>query len=273
MPDEKMNNSGEELVSLHGASVQRDGRWLIRDVSFSVNRGEIVSLIGPNGSGKSTTAKLIVGVDQPTSGRVDSIEGLTVGYVPQKLHIDWTLPLTVSRLMTLTQSVSTARVVEALEEVGIAHLAASEVQALSGGEFQRALLARAILRNPDILILDEPVQGVDFGGELALYDLIGEIRDRLNCGIMMISHDLHIVMGQTDRVICLNGHVCCSGSPQSVSESAEYRDLFGGRAVDRLAIYHHHHDHSHLPDGTVVHRHEGHEKHEGQASGEHEHVG
>lgn len=243
----------EILVSLKGAGVHRGGRWLVRNVEFDIARGEIVTLIGPNGSGKSTTARTAIGVLKLDEGSVTRMPGLTVGYVPQKLAIDWTLPLTVERLMTLTASHPAAEIREALDSVGIAHLARAEVQALSGGEFQRALLARAILRKPDLLVLDEPVQGVDFSGEVALYELIGAIRDRTGCGILLISHDLHVVMASTDTVICLNGHVCCRGTPQTVVASPEYQKLFGARAAGTLAIYRHHHDHTHLPDGRVLH--------------------
>jgi zinc transport system ATP-binding protein len=222
------------LVSLHNAGIRRNDRWLVRGVEFSISRGEIVTLIGPNGSGKSTTAKAAIGVLKPDEGWVEKLPGLKVGYVPQKLAIDWTLPLTVERLMTLTGPLKGREVEEALHSTGIAHLARAEVQHLSGGEFQRALLARAIARKPDLLVLDEPVQGVDFSGEIALYDL-------------------HVVMAETDTVICLNGHVCCRGTPQMVSQSPEYLKLFGSRAAKSLAVYSHDHDHTHLPDGRVLH--------------------
>ncbi|MFN3501907.1 MAG: zinc ABC transporter ATP-binding protein ZnuC [Allorhizobium sp.] len=241
------------LVSLSGAGVYRNGRWLVRGVDFSVRPGEIVTLIGPNGSGKSTSAKMAIGVIKADEGRVARKPGLRVGYVPQRLSVDWTMPLTVRRLMTLTSPLSNTQVEEALEAVGIAHLAGAEVQHLSGGEFQRALLARAMARKPDILVLDEPVQGVDFSGEIALYDLITSIRNSTGCGILLISHDLHVVMAETDTVICLNGHVCCRGTPSAVSQSPEYMRLFGAKAAQTLAVYSHDHDHTHLPDGRVLH--------------------
>lgn len=241
------------LVSLTGAGVYRNGRWLVRGVDFSVRPGEIVTLIGPNGSGKSTSAKMAIGVIKADEGRVERKAGLRVGYVPQRLSVDWTMPLTVRRLMTLTSPLSNTEVEEALEAVGIAHLAGAEVQHLSGGEFQRALLARAMARKPDILVLDEPVQGVDFSGEIALYDLITSIRNSTGCGILLISHDLHVVMAETDTVICLNGHVCCRGTPAAVSQSPEYMQLFGAKAARTLAVYSHDHDHTHLPDGRVLH--------------------
>lgn len=248
-----MLKSAEPLVELSGAGLYRDGRWLVRGVDLSVQRSEIVTLIGPNGSGKSTTARMALGILKPDEGTARRVAGLTVGYVPQKLSIDWTLPLNVERLMRLTGRLSDAEITEALTSVGIAHLARAEVRHLSGGEFQRALLARAIARKPDLLVLDEPVQGVDFNGEVALYELISEIRRRIGCGILLISHDLHIVMAATDSVICLNGHVCCTGSPKAVAESPEYRQLFGTRSSETLAVYEHDHDHTHMPDGRVRH--------------------
>jgi zinc transport system ATP-binding protein len=262
----------EVLVDVAGAGVRRDGRWLVEGVDLTIRRGEIVTMIGPNGSGKSTTAKLVTGVLKPTAGTVTRKAGLRIGYAPQRLAIDWTMPLTVRRMMTLTGKYGRDEITRALEATGVLHLAEAEVQNLSGGEFQRALLARAMIRKPDLLVLDEPVQGVDFSGEVALYDLIGQIRDQTGCGILLISHDLHVVMAATDTVICLNGHVCCRGTPESVARSPEYLSLFGARAASALAIYQHHHDHTHLPDGRVqeadgrvieahehVHEHEGHE--------------
>ena len=249
----KADPASEPLVRLAGAGARASGRWLVRGVDLTVRRGEIVTLIGPNGSGKSTTARMATGVRRPDEGGVRHAPGLSVGYVPQKLAIDRTLPLTVERLMRLTGPQPVEAIRAALEEVGIPHLARAQVQTLSGGEFQRALLARAMIGKPDLLVLDEPVQGVDFTGEVAIYELIGRIRDRTGCGILLISHDLHVVMAETDTVICLNGHVCCSGTPESVVESPEYLRLFGARAAETLAIYRHHHDHTHLPDGRVRH--------------------
>ncbi|MBB4272949.1 zinc ABC transporter ATP-binding protein ZnuC [Rhizobium mongolense] len=245
--------ASKPLVSLHNVGVRRDARWLVRGVDFTISRGEIVTLIGPNGSGKSTCAKAAIGVLKPDEGRVERASGLKVGYVPQKLAIDWTLPLTVRRLMTLTGPLPEREMMAALEAAGMAHMLNAEVQHLSGGEFQRALMARAIARKPDLLVLDEPVQGVDFSGEIALYDLIKQIRNSTGCGILLISHDLHVVMAETDTVICLNGHVCCRGTPETVSQSPEYVRLFGSRAAKTLAVYSHHHDHTHLPDGRVLH--------------------
>ena len=241
------------LVSLKNVGVERDGKWLVRGVDFDVRRGEIVTLIGPNGSGKSTSVKCALGVLSPTEGQVKRADNLVVSYVPQKFNLDWTLPLSVNRLMNLTAKHSKAEIELALNQVGIAHLGDAEVSQLSGGEFQRAQLARAMLRAPDLLVLDEPVQGVDFQGEVALYELIQHMRDHHGCGVLLISHDLHVVMAATDTVICMNGHVCCRGAPKSVAASDEYKRLFGARASDALAFYDHKHDHTHLPDGRVQH--------------------
>ncbi len=242
----------DPLVILSGAGVQRGGRWLVRGVDFTLRAGEIVTLIGPNGSGKSTTAKLALGVLQPSEGTVQKRQNLVTAYVPQKVVIDWTLPLRVDALMNLTQRLSEKDLIAALASTGASHLLKREVRHLSGGEFQRVMLARALARKPDLLVLDEPVQGVDFAGEIALYDLIKNVRDEMGCGILMISHDLHMVMAATDHVICLNGHVCCHGTPEIVASSEAYKQLFGDRA-GALALYQHHHDHTHMADGRVQH--------------------
>lgn len=241
------------LIALDNAGIEHEGRWLVRGVDLTLKAGEIVTLIGPNGSGKSTTAKMALALQTPTEGTITRRKGLVTGYVPQKISVDWTLPLNVARFMQLTSKLTPDAMQAAMEETGIAHLQNAELRHLSGGEFQRVMLARAIARKPDILVLDEPVQGVDFAGEIALYDLIKSVRDRLQCGVLLISHDLHVVMAATDRVLCLNGHVCCSGTPTNVASSPAYRNLFGGRAAASIAFYEHHHDHTHLPDGRVRH--------------------
>jgi len=243
----------DNLINLSNAGVHRDGRWLVRGIDLHLRPGEIVTIIGPNGAGKSTTARLAVGTLRADEGTVHRRPDLRVGYVPQKLHIDPAMPLRVRRLMALTNDVAPSAIDAALDAVGIANLADSYVQDLSGGEFQRALLARAMLRDPDLLVLDEPVQGVDFASEVMLYKLIKQIRDRTGCGVLMISHDLHIVMADTDTVLCLNGHICCSGTPDNVVANPEYIRLFGAADAGALAVYQHQHDHVHLADGRVQH--------------------
>ena len=241
------------LIRLNNVGMERGGRWLVRGVTFDIMPAQIVTLIGPNGSGKSTTAKMGTGVSTPSEGEAKRRTDLRIGYVPQKLNIDWTFPLTVERFIHLTGRIDKTAVEEALAMTGVAHLRNNQINNLSGGEFQRVLLAHAIARRPNLLVLDEPVQGVDFNGEMELYDLIVEIRDKLNCGVLLISHDLHLVMASTDLVVCLNGHVCCQGTPMVVAESPEYHELFGARATG-LVRYQHQHDHTHLPDGRVLHQ-------------------
>lgn len=244
-----------KLIDVVNMSVKRGNTTLLRNISLSVSRGEIVTLIGPNGSGKSTTVKAILGIFKPDSGTVNCADNLRIGYVPQKLEVNWAMPLTVRRFMRLTQKHSNAAIDEALKTTGVGGLHSRQITDLSGGEFQRVLIARAIAAKPDLLVLDEPVQGVDFNAELEIYQLIATLRQQLNCGVLLVSHDLHIVMAETDTVICLNGHVCCSGTPQAVTNSQAFQDLFGARGSQALAVYQHHHDHSHGPDGEVIHDH------------------
>ena len=246
-----MTQLNEPLISLNNAGIYRSDRWLVRDVSLTLGPGEILTLIGPNGSGKSTTAKMALGILKPDEGSAKRRKKLKVRYVPQKVSIDWTVPLKVRRLMSLTGHVTKDEADRAMNLTGTLHLANAEVRTLSGGEFQRVLLARAIAFKPELLVLDEPVQGVDFNGEIEMYELIRKIRDELQCGVLLISHDLHRVMAATDRVICLNGHVCCSGTPMNVAVSQEYKDLFGARAASGLALYEHQHDHQHLSNGSI----------------------
>jgi len=241
------------LVRLDRAGIRKGDSWLVRGVDLTVSRGEIVTLIGPNGSGKSTTAKMALGIVSPSEGRAERQPGLKVGYVPQKLAVDWTLPLTVERFLRLTNPLSDAECRASLARTGAERLFKADMRTLSGGEMQRVMLARAIARNPGLLVLDEPVQGVDYSGEIAIYDLISEIRNSLGCGILLISHDLHVVMAAADQVICLNGHVCCRGTPSELSRDDRYHALFGTRGTPALAVYEHHHDHVHLPDGKVRH--------------------
>jgi len=243
---------GAALVTLAGVGVWRNGRAILSGVDLEIQRGEIVTIVGPNGGGKTTLLKVILGIMAPDKGSAVKATGLKIGYVPQKLHIDPTLPLAVRRLMTLTAHFSRAEIAAALEETGAAHLIDADVSTLSGGEFQRVMLARSILGNPDLLVLDEPVQGVDFAGEVALYEKIAAIRDQHGCAIVLVSHDLHVVMAATDRVVCLNSHVCCAGVPHEVAENPEYARLFGPRASGAVALYRHHHNHAHTIGGDVV---------------------
>jgi len=245
-----MNSNNNILVKLNNAGFRQKEKWLVEGVSLEVKKGKIVTLIGPNGSGKSTTAKIALGIYKNIEGTVEKYTD-KVGYVPQKISIDWTLPLRVNDFMILTENINDNAINEALSLTGVIHLKNKNLGSLSGGEFQRVLLARAISKKPDLLVLDEPVQGVDFTGEIALYELIKKISDTLNCGILLISHDLHTVMSATDHVVCLNGHVCCSGTPSDVARNNKYKALFGEQASQILSVYEHKHDHVHSNDGKI----------------------
>lgn len=243
----------EQLIDGRSISVAYGRHVILDGIDISIAPSEIVTVIGPNGAGKTTLIRVLLGLLKPSSGTVERRTGVRVGYLPQRMQFDPVLPLQVSRLMNLTQHSSAVAVGAALAETGVAYLRGAQVGTLSGGELQRVLLARALLRDPDLLVLDEPVQGVDFAGEAALYELIGAIRARRGCGVLMISHDLHVVMAATDRIVCLNRHVCCAGTPEAVSRHPEYARLFGRAAATALAVYTHHHDHRHGFSGEVVH--------------------
>ena len=239
------------LVKVSDAGLYKDGKWLVKGVNLNITKGKIVTLIGPNGSGKTTTAKIALGLYKNIEGTVERLTN-KISYVPQKVSIDWTLPVRVIDFMVLTQDLQDQEINDALNLTGVEHLKNNNLRELSGGEFQRVLLARAIAKKPDLLVLDEPVQGVDFTGEVELYALIKKISETLQCGILLISHDLHVVMSATDYVVCLNGHVCCSGTPVAVAQNKEYKELFGEKSSQLLSLYEHEHDHVHDSDGNIV---------------------
>lgn len=244
-------DSKQTLIEAKDVSFRAGGRQILDHISLTVSAGETVTLIGPNGAGKTTLLRVLLGLVPATSGSITKKPHLRIGYLPQKTNIDPVLPLSVSRLMTLTGRYSRPQIRASLKETGVDHLNGESVFNLSGGEFQRVMLARALLRNPELLVLDEPVQGVDYLGEADLYRLIGNIREHYHCSVLMISHDLHVVMSSTDRVICIDQHVCCQGKPQDVSHHPEYQRLFGVEASESLAVYDHHHDHKHDITGKI----------------------
>lgn len=243
------------LLSAVALTVRFGTSEVLSGITMAINPGEIVTVLGPNGSGKSTLLRALLGIVPVASGQITRAPGLRVGYVPQKLAIDPTLPMTVRRFLSLPTRVTDVQATQTLARVGLPDMETRQMSALSGGQFQRVLLARALLSDPQLLILDEPTQGLDQPGEAAFYRLIEEVRTTTGAAILMVSHDLHVVMAASDRVICLNGHICCEGTPRVVSNAPEYRALFGLGTQGALALYRHDHDHSH------DHSHEHHADH------------
>lgn len=244
----------QALISLEHVSWQAGGMQILQDVSFAIAPREVVTLIGPNGAGKTSLVNLVTGLAQPTHGKVVRPAKLAIGYMPQHLRFDASLPITVERLLRLATK-DRAALHHFAEHLGVLPLLRMQLHNLSGGEMQRVLLTRAVLRRPQLLVLDEPSQGVDVLGQAELYRHISDLRDELGCAVLMVSHDLHLVMAKADTVICLNRHICCQGAPESVSQHPEYIELFGRTAADDIAVYTHHHDHEHDIRGDVVHDH------------------
>lgn len=247
-----MNSQAQVLIEAENISLRLGERQILQHISLCVRAGQIITLIGPNGAGKTTLVRILLGLVEADAGQVRRKPGLRIGYMPQRLQLDATLPLTVRRFLRLGQPDAAGEIDLILRDLRIDHLADSQLRTVSGGELQRVLLARALLRQPDLLILDEPAQGVDIPGQAELYQLISGIGEQRHCGILMISHDLHLVMSTTDEVICLNHHICCHGKPEQVSNDPAYLDLFGKKAVKSLAVYTHKHNHTHGIDGEVV---------------------
>ena len=233
------------LISAEGIGVQYGARRVLQHMNFSIDVGEVVTIVGPNGAGKSVFLRVLIGAEQPSEGRVNRTHGLAIGYVPQRLSIGQTMPMNVARFLALSSSQNASQNQAMLARVGIPDRAKEQMASLSGGEFQRVLLAHALLGEPQVLILDEPTQGLDQPAVAAFYRLIEEVRDERGCAILMVSHDLNVVMRRSDRVICLNGHICCEGTPSDVSLAPEYQALFGVDNEGALALYHHEHDHTH----------------------------
>ena len=233
------------LVQVDNLSVRYGAKTVLSNVSLRVDAGEIVTIVGPNGSGKTSLLRAIIGAVKPVQGTVTQGRGVKIGYVPQKLHIDETLPITVSRFLKLPGGVTVAQINQALIQAGVPDLAKAQLSKLSGGQFQRVLLARALIGEPDLLLLDEATQGLDQRGSASFYQQIESVRQNTGCAVLMISHELHVVMSASDRVVCLNGHVCCEGTPAVVASAPEYRALFGTGTGGALALYRHEHDHGH----------------------------
>ncbi len=242
----------ELLIEARDLCVSFGGRQILDHVALQIMRGEIVTLVGLNGSGKTTLVRVLLGLLTPDRGTVSRKSGLRIGFSPQRVHRDAILPMTVQRFLTLATPAPRARLQALLGEVGAAGLIDSQIADLSGGEFHRVLLARAIVRAPDLLVLDEPLAGVDVASQAELYRLIAHLRERYRCGVLLVSHDLYMVMAATDKVICLNHHVCCMGHPRSVARDAQFISLFGPHVAETLAVYTHEHDHRHDMSGEPV---------------------
>lgn len=239
----------ELLLQATDISYSNSGKSILDQVSFELYRGQITTIIGPNGAGKSTLTSIVNGLIENFTGTIKRTDNLKIGYLPQKVYVNTLMPLSVQRLMQLTQQVKDVEVDEALAQTDVSYLKHRQVQSLSEGELKRVLLARTTLGKPDLIVLDEPTAGVDVTGEIKMYELIGEFRNRLQCAVLLVSHDLHLVMSKTDQVLCLNQHLCCSGLPESVSRHPEYLALFGDQAADAIAVYSHQHDHVHDVSG------------------------
>ena len=243
--------SSQTLIQSQNISLRIGKKELLSGISLNISKEEIVTVIGPNGAGKTTLLRLLLGLIPASSGSIYRKPKLGIGYLPQRAVFNPVLPLSVSRIMNLTGNYSKSQIETSLEETGVLALRDKPVFQLSGGEYQRVMLARAILRNPELLVLDEPVQGVDYMGESELYNLIGDLRKSHGCGVLMVSHNLHVVMASTDRVLCLNQHICCEGQPEDVTQHPEYLRLFGLDSGSALAIYSHQHDHKHHISGEL----------------------
>ena len=233
------------LVEIGNLGIRLGDNTVLNDVDMHVGPGEIITIVGPNGSGKTTLLRAIIGAIKPSMGWVKKSPGLRIGYVPQRLHVDETLPITVRRFLSLPRSVSDSVAQDALATAGVEDLGMQQMTGLSGGQFQRVLLARALLGRPQLLLLDEATQGLDQPGSAAFYRQIETVRQHIGCAVLMVSHELHVVMAASDRVICLNGHICCHGAPGQVATAPEYRALFGTGTQGALALYQHEHTHSH----------------------------
>jgi zinc transport system ATP-binding protein len=245
MPALRRASGRVSLISVNNLSIRYGANTVLHGVSLAIEPAEIVTIVGPNGSGKTTLLRAIIGAIEPSAGRIERPRGFKIGYVPQRLHIDPTLPMTVERFLKLAGKVDRSTCRQALAEAGVPDLLKRQMSQLSGGQFQRVLLARALINKPDLLILDEATQGLDQPGSAAFYQQIEDVRDKTGCAIIMVSHELHVVMSASDRVICLNGHICCEGTPAVVASAPEYRALFGMGTGGALALYRHDHNHNH----------------------------
>lgn len=241
------------LIQAQNVSLTINGKNILDDISLDIKERDFITIVGPNGAGKSTLLKVLMGFTHPTTGSVQQREGTRIGYVPQKLSIDKTIPITTQRFLTLRKKVHATTLKRVVEQTGITPQLHKPLHSLSGGELQRVLLCRALLDEPDLLILDEPAQNLDISGQLAFYEQLNQIYQQQRLSILMVSHDLHLVMSCTRQVICLFHHICCSGEPQSVTQDPEFQKLFGKDMANMMALYHHQHNHTHTHGEYCTH--------------------
>ena len=233
------------LVELAGVSVKYDRNLVLQDIDLKIEPGEIVTLVGPNGAGKSTLLRCIIGAVKNCSGYINPKSRIRIGYVPQKLFLDYTLPISVKRFLNLPNRTNYTVLKEMLDFLDASELEARQLRSLSGGEFQKVLLARALLIKPELLILDEANQGLDHNGSNSFYSKIEEVAQNFNCAVLMASHELHFVMATSDRVICLNRKICCQGTSDHVLTTPEYKALFGDYIPSNTGIYKHNPNYRH----------------------------
>lgn len=239
------------LIELKNINMTFEQHRVLENINLTLYGNSVVTIVGPNGGGKSTLLKILLKLQKPTTGKVIHNKNVRIGYVPQKIYLDQSMPITVSRFLSLKQKASKSDIEAVLQQFSITHLSKNSMQKLSGGEMQRVLLARAVLNKPNLLVLDEPTQGVDINGQAELYQLIQQTKRQLNCAILMVSHDLHIVMKETHEVLCINRHLCCAGTPETISNDPTFIHFFGDQLSKNIAFYAHHHNHKHNIHGDV----------------------
>lgn len=233
------------LIQFDKVSLEANGQHIVQDITFEIKKPEIITLLGPNGAGKTSLVRLLVGLESPTQGSITRHPNLCIGYVPQQLSLKKSLPLTALRFLQAGKKSSEQQIKDALRLAQAEHLIHKSVQILSGGERQKLLLARALLGAPDLLVLDEPMQGIDLHGQEELYSLLYDLQRQQDISIFLVSHDLHIVMSESNHIMCLNKHLCCSGSSEEIQSNPEFLKMFGLESAAHLAIYTHRHDHHH----------------------------